>query len=151
MLIGMASKRDRVLERAFQEHVVQIGQSHGGFVSKFKPNKVRAMKVRVAPGHEMAYVQRLSSVRVEVYIYFGKTLYKESLKAFEALFKHKSAIEADFGAELWWDDRETRNACRVRLDREGFDLHDRSCWDDYATWMVEHMDRLHQALLPYIE
>ena len=99
----------------------------------------------------MAYVQRLSSVRVEVYIYFGKTLYKESLKAFEALFKHKSAIEADFGAELWWDDRETRNACRVRLDREGFDLHDRSCWGDYATWMVEHMDRLHQALLPYLE
>jgi len=147
----MTSKRDRGLERAFQDHVVRMAQRHGGFVTQFRANKVRAMKVRVAPGHEMAIVQRLSSVRVEVYIYFGKTRYDDSLEAFEVLFNNKSAIEATFGAELWWDDRETRNACRVRLDRDGFDLHDRSCWDDYATWLVEHMERLFVAIVPYIE
>tara|TARA_B100000953_G_C17812944_1_gene355963 strand:+ start:171 stop:614 length:444 start_codon:yes stop_codon:yes gene_type:complete len=141
--------RDSGLERKFQDLVVKEGQRVGGFTFNFKANKVRAMKQHVGKSLWMTYVQRPSFTRVELYIYRGPDNYDETFELFEKFHEHKSEINAAFGRKLNWDADPEKNACRIEVTYNGFDLHNQSCWDDFAKRMVSDMNKLNYALEPH--
>ena len=141
--------RDDELERKFQELIVKEGQEIGGFTSNFKVNKVRSMKKNVGKGLWMTYVQRPYFTRVELYIYRGPDNYNDSFKLFEKFHEHKSEVNAAFGRKLNWDANPEKNACRIEMTYNGFDLHEQSCWDDFAKRMVSDMNKLNYVLEQY--
>ena len=141
--------RDRGLERKFQQLIVNEGQKVGGFTFNFKANKVRAMKQHVGKGLWTTYVQRPSLTRVELYIYRGAGNYDETYELFEKFHEHKLEINAAFGRKLNWDSDPDKNACRIEMTYNGFDLHDQTCWGDFAKRMVSDMNKLNYALEPH--
>ena len=141
--------RDRGLERKFQQLIVNEGQKVSGFTFNFKANKVRAMKQHVGKGLWMTYVQRPSLTRVELYIYRGAGNYDETYELFEKFHEHKLEINAAFGRKLNWDSDPEKNACRIEMTYNGFDLHDQTCWGDFAKRMVSDMNKLNYALEPH--
>lgn len=141
--------RDDGLEREFQELIVKEGQKAGGFTLNFKANKVRSMKKHVGKGLWMTYVQRSFLTRVELYIYLGPDNYDSTFKLFEKFYEHKSKVNAAFGRKLNWDAEPGKNACRIEVTYNEFNLHDQSCWDDFAKRMVSDMNKLNYALEPH--
>lgn len=141
--------RDSELERNFQDLIVEEGQKAGGFTSNFKANKVRSMKKNVGKGMWMTYVQRPYFTRVELYIYLGPDNYNDSYKLFEKFNEHKSKINFVFGKKLNWDADPNKNACRIEMTYNGFNLHDESYWNDFAKRMVSDMNKLNYVLKQY--
>ena len=142
--------RDARLEREFQEMVIAEGKKLGGFVANFKPNKVRAMKQHVGKGLWMTYVQRPKFTRVELYIYRGKDNYKDTMELFDYFIAHKGDIDKAYGAYLNWDDNQDKNACRIEITYNDFDLHaDKDSLYKYAMNMAADMNTLNSVLEPY--
>ena len=147
----MKKGRDRILEKAFQELLVSKGKSIGGITARFSSNEVRAMKVHVGKGLWMTYVQRPYFTRVELYIYRGPKRYDLTSELFDYFHEERNQIEEAFGGKINWDNSEEKNACRIEKTYNGFDLHNRECWDSIATEMVFDMNLLDGALKPLYE
>ena len=67
----------------------------------------------------------------------------------EKFHEHKLEINAAFGRKLNWDSDPDKNACRIEMTYNGFDLHDQTCWGDFAKRMVSDMNKLNYALEPH--
>tara|TARA_X000000368_G_C22915010_1_gene660368 strand:+ start:163 stop:894 length:732 start_codon:yes stop_codon:yes gene_type:complete len=143
--------RDRVLEKAFQELLVNKGVIAGGIAARFSSNKVRAMKVHVGKGLWMTYVQRPYFTRVELYIYRGSDKYDLTSDLFDYFHAERNQVEEAFGEKINWDNSEDKNACRIEKTYNGFELHNRESWDSIATEMVRDMNLLDSALKPLYE
>jgi hypothetical protein len=143
--------RDRVLEKSFQELLVSKGKSIGGIAARFSSNEVRAMKVHVGKGLWMTYVQRPYFTRVELYIYRGPDKYDLTSELFDYFHAERNQVEGAFGGKINWDNSEEKNACRIEKTYNGFDLHNRECWDSIATEMIRDMNLLDSALKPLYE
>src|SRR5262249_36989273 len=61
--------------------------------------------------------------------------------AFDALYIHKSQIEAEFGEALEWQRLPRRMASRVVLFRYDSNVSDQDQWDELHAWMLSKMER----------
>jgi Domain of unknown function (DUF4268) len=59
-------------------------------------------------------------------------------------------IEGEIGEALQWNPYPDKLDKVILLDRPA-DLNDRSNWEEYASWLVERVDRLRKAFGPQVE
>jgi len=65
---------------------------------------------------------------------------------FDALRKHQAEMEAEYGAELDWQELPNRKATRVAVYLSGADVSIEENWDAYLSWLLDHQTRLRGAL-----
>lgn len=91
----------------------------------------------------------------QVEVYFDKGKEEEDIqvnkKRFDNLFKHKDAIEKEFGNNLKWEKLEDRKASRVSYSFEGTGLRDQEKWDNLQDKMIDSMILLEKATGDYIK
>lgn len=70
---------------------------------------------------------------------------------FHLLREEQEAIEREVGEALEWDERPGQKGAAVMLRRLEADPAARGDWPDQHAWLVDRLQRFHQALLPRIE
>ena len=68
---------------------------------------------------------------------------------FAALKEHRREIESAFGQRLCWKKSESsrKNKHRIFLRKDGVCLRERDEWDSQHEWIIEHVGRLHRAIV----
>ena len=68
---------------------------------------------------------------------------------FAALKEHRGEIENAFGQRLCWEksERSRRHKHRIFLRKDGVCLRERDEWDSQHEWIIEHVGRLHRAIV----
>jgi len=74
----------------------------------------------------------------------------ENKQIYEFLYDRKEEIETAFGGPLVWEPLETKRACRVKAELPG-NVFDQELWDDMASFMVDSMVKLENALQPSLK
>jgi hypothetical protein len=94
-------------------------------------------------GLSYCYVILMDSARVELYIDTPRK--EENKRIFDALYKERERIEADFGERLEWQRLDDRKASRIARTIEGKGLKDVDAWADLQEKMIDAMIRLERA------
>lgn len=102
-------------------------------------------------GLSYVYRTRQSDGAVELYIDFGKGRESETRDFFKKLHLDRAAIESAFGGPMYWDEDEGRRARKIgaNLTVGGYRSPDEQ-WPEIHTAMVSAMQRLDEALRPYL-
>lgn len=82
-------------------------------------------------------------LRSELYIDFADPTRAGAL--YEALLQRRSIIEAEYGAELSWEELPERRASRIAVYSDG-DVLEGAAHDDYISWFFETGARLRRAV-----
>lgn len=88
---------------------------------------------------------------VELYIDRGKEADEENEYIFNALFKAKNKIEANFGGKLDWQRLEGKRACRIKKYVKGGYRDSEDEWNTTHTKLVDTMIRFEKSLKTYIQ
>tara|TARA_B100001250_G_C19749970_1_gene767241 strand:+ start:486 stop:1238 length:753 start_codon:yes stop_codon:yes gene_type:complete len=143
-----------VLANEFWSAFLEQSPDEHEFVRSFKPSKIKAMMKRTALSSvQMGFVIRKNHIRVECYIYSGKTRVDNTLRIFEHLMERRGEIEESFGQQLKWQET-SRTARRIihRVDRFGDDiLRNKPVWEDFMQEIGDSMERLWASLRPHLE
>ncbi len=102
-------------------------------------------------GLGLNYTVNQDNSGAELYIDRGKDQDADNKSAFDQLYAHKDAIEAAFGGPLSWERLDTKRACRIRAAVEGGYRSPEEDWDAIQTKLVSTMNRLDQALKPFLK
>ena len=100
-------------------------------------------------GLEYNYAIRMEDAQVELYIDRGDV--EQNKQIFDALYEHKTEIEAAFGEPLEWQRLDAKRASRVRLLLAGGGLLDQQHWSEIQDRMIDAMIRLERAFKPEIQ
>ena len=100
-------------------------------------------------GFEYNYAIRMEDAQVEVYIDRGDA--EQNKQIFDALYEHKTEIEAAFGEPLEWQRLDVKRASRVRLLLADGGLLDQQHWSEIQDRMIDAMIRLERAFKPEIQ
>lgn len=84
------------------------------------------------------------TARVELYL--TRPQKEENKWIFDQLKQKKQQIEDDFGAELYWQRLESKQASRISFS-QAFDSDDRANWPEIIEWLCSHIDKLEKACL----
>lgn len=87
----------------------------------------------------------------ELYIDRGKNSDEENKSIFDQLYAHKVEIEKSFGGSLSWEGLDGKRACRIRALLQGGYRAPQDQWDDIQAPLVDAMNRLEQALKPFLK
>jgi Domain of unknown function (DUF4268) len=85
--------------------------------------------------------------RIGVRVYIGNKIADLALPQLEA---QRKEIEAEIGEPLKWNSYPEKQDKIIVLDRM-VDLHDRSQWDGYVSWLVERVDKFRKAFAPRVK
>ena len=85
--------------------------------------------------------------RIGVRVYIGNKIADLALPQLEA---QRKEIEAEIGEPLKWNPYPEKQDKIIVLDRM-VDLHDRSQWDGYVSWLVERVDKFRKAFAPRVK
>lgn len=90
--------------------------------------------------YQMYFRQR----EIDVLIYMSRSSAEENKFLFDFLHENKEKINEAFGEPLEWDRLDDKKASRIHFGLE-VDGYDKSQWEDYRHWHLEHMTRLEKA------
>jgi hypothetical protein len=102
-------------------------------------------------GLGLNYVVTQNDCSAELYIDRGKDAAEENKKIFDQLFASRAEIEEAAGEKLSWERLEGRRGCRIRVTIPGGYRSPEEDWDTIQAKQVSAMNRLAQALQPYIK
>ena len=91
----------------------------------------------------------MEDAQVELYIDRGDV--EQNKQIFDALYEHKTEIEAAFGEPLEWSRLDAKRASRVRLLLASGGLLDQQHWSEIQDRMIDAMIRLERAFKPEIQ
>ena len=94
------------------------------------------------------YVVLQHETRVELYIDAPQAADNKAL--FDALYSDREAIEADFGAALYWQRLDDKRASRISFAVPGGWV-DSEAWPSAVSQAVDAMQRLYDALSPRVQ
>lgn len=89
------------------------------------------------------FVVSRSYARVEVYFSRGEK--KENEFIFDELKNNKEKIEELFGDELIWERLDEKKATRIKYQLDGVSLYDENDWNEMIEFLIDSMNRLHNA------
>lgn len=84
-------------------------------------------------------------VRVEVYIDVRDK--EENENILELLFKDKESIEETFGDKLTWEKLETKRACRIKYQRNDYNVFEKEHWEEMINFLTTSMINLEKAFV----
>ena len=93
-------------------------------------------------GFSLTYVVRENDSQVELWIGMGAGKADKNTRAFQALIEERGDIEAEFGAELVWEELPHRDGCRIRYPIDGGYRSDPEEWQQIRERMIDAMVRL---------
>lgn len=155
-----------------QRAEVQAAASGGGRAQQYRAFWARYLKElnRAAPGITKVRTARASNwvaanylrsgislnlafiggarVSTEIYIDLGEKT--KNLDVYFGLLDNRSAIEADLGVSLEWQELPEKQACRVRLTRAG-EITDESCHEDLIEWFIRHQMAFKRIFRPLVD
>ena len=102
-------------------------------------------------GLGLNYTVRKNDCGAELYIDRGKGSEEISRKIYDQLYANNEAIEAAFGGALSWQALESKRACRIKITVPGGYRSDDNQWDSIQSEQVDAMNRLNNALQPFIK
>ena len=139
-----ASARSQTYQRFWKLVLDELQRVSPGWTKAKSPSNRQWMML---PSGTSAASYGLVSVRdiVRVEIYFGASDAETNLENFEALRRHRQAIESHVGEELLWEELPGRKACRVSLSHPG-DLDDEQNWGEQAHWLATTATHLRAAV-----
>jgi len=131
---------------AFHEYVVEHGR-------RIKPHKASPQHwMSLALGRTGAHLSAVASMYdSQVGSYDTNELRAEVVLDgphakvwFKALNSERAAIEAEIDEPMTWHDPVEKRMCRVYV-RRAADLNDRGKWTEYFAWLLDRLERLHDA------
>ncbi len=100
-------------------------------------------------GLNFNYVVIQDASSAELYIDRGEA--EENKSIFDQLYANKPAVEKSFGGPLSWERLENRRACRIKFTQEGGYRSPEDEWPSIQDKIINAMNRLEQALRPYLK
>lgn len=97
----------------------------------------------------LSWVYSVGVSKSNCHLYFGLKDAHKNKERFKKLFKHKSAIESNFGSKLEWDYKEGRQQHYIRSTSKLGGLKDATKWEVIQTDMVARMIKLEKAIKKY--
>jgi hypothetical protein len=97
-------------------------------------------------GFSLTYRVRRNDSEVELYIGLGPGQMAKNKAAFKALEAQKSAIEADFGGELSWQELPEDEGCRIRHVIDGGYRSPQEQWPAIHAELADAMVKLDKAM-----
>jgi Domain of unknown function (DUF4268) len=101
-------------------------------------------------GLNLNYIVYQDECGVELYIDRGKNSEGENKSIYDQLAAHKDEIERAFGGALSWERLDSKRACRIRSNLPGGYRTPEESWQNAQTNCVQAMNRLEQALRPFL-
>lgn len=101
-------------------------------------------------GFSLTYSTRRFDSQVELWIGLGAGQKTRNKNAFHALEAHKTAIEAEFGSALEWQELPEGEGCRVRHVVEGGYRSPQEDWAAIHGRLIDAMIRLDRAMRPRV-
>lgn len=136
------------LYRAFWTRFLErVKKEHPDWTNASKPQTANwfsmACPFKGGPYYAVSFAQG-AKLRTELYIDYSDADAAASL--FAKLLEDRTAIEADFGGPLSWEELPERRACRVAVYGTG-DVASEEGFDRYIDWMFETCTRLRMAVI----
>ena len=85
-----------------------------------------------------------------VHLYLEHSSAEINHRIFDALSRHREAIEEGFGRPLSWDAKPERKRCSIGLQLDGGYADDADTWVEAQTQMIDAMIRLAEVLSPFL-
>ena len=85
--------------------------------------------------------------RIGLRVYISNKIADQALPQLGA---QRKEIEAEIGEPLQWDPNPDKQDKIIMLDRVA-DLDDRSKWDEYVSWLVDHVDKFRKVFGPRVK
>ena len=86
--------------------------------------------------------------RTEIYINRGSL--RENKRIFDLLYANKDAIETKFGSKLVWERMDDKVTCRIKNERQDFNVYDSEDHEDMISFLVTSTILMQRVFKPYI-
>ncbi len=137
------AKQDKVRLAFWEKALVALDQSDIGLFSNVNAGRDHWLSTGSGVGGVvMSMIFLKSEARLDLNI--GRANKAENKWVFDQLMKEKSAIEADFGAELEWRRMDENKASKVQFAKP-FDGSDPDCWPEMFAWYIQHLPSFEKA------
>ena len=90
------------------------------------------------------YQMYFQQKEIVVLIYMSRSSAHENKFLFDFLYEYKEQITKTFGANLNWERLDDKKASRISF-RKKVDGYDKSQWDNYIQWHLDHMILLEKS------
>lgn len=92
----------------------------------------------------------LRGQKLSAEVYIDPKPAERNSSVFEALLLKKNEIESELGATLDWQPMPDRQACRIRLERDG-SIADRDSWTELREWLTSQQVAFKRVFEPLIK
>ncbi|WP_151072336.1 DUF4268 domain-containing protein [Cupriavidus oxalaticus] len=145
-----AERRERAdrhgLRLRFWEGLLELAKTKTDIHANRKPTKDGWISGGIGrTGFSLVYATRKNDSQVELWISLGSGQAAKNKLAFKQLEGQKSAIEAEFGAPLEWQELPEGEGCRIRYVMQGGYKSAQEQWPGIYEEMTDAMIRLDKA------
>ena len=152
---GQVSERQRLYREFWSEYLQRLRQRHPAWVGERTPSKSAEMGFPTGRGsinYRVGFQYVEGSLRLVVLLYVDGRDEEEADARFTGLQLRREAIDAAFPGELEWERLPDARASRIRsVHAEPADVRERDRWDELATWGVDRLGALREALQPHVD
>ena len=130
--------------------IERVQEERPGWTNARKPQATNWLDLKspIRGAHYTANFAMNGKIQSALYIDSGDE--DDNLAIFDGLKAQKDAIEADFGATLFWENLPGRKHCRIATYADG-DVLETQAHEEYISWFIDTNTRLRAALEPRAE
>lgn len=98
----------------------------------------------------IAYTMVVSRNFIRIELGISSSTKEENKRYFNNLFAQRKAIEANFGAELTWQELPDIKMSRIKLEKTDLNIYQPEDWEAMNSFILENMPKFVSALSPFI-
>lgn len=133
------------LRLEFWKNLLEKYNKESELFSNISPSKNSWIKTGIGySGLSLTFVASKKYARVELYLSRG--IRTENKFIFDKILKYKNEIESITGI-LEWERLDHRDACRIKKERQGLNIFEKSDWSEMIDFMTESMSEFEKAFL----
>ncbi len=140
------------LRRKYWTYALElIKQAHGdgGSFHNVNPSKENWINGFLGiRGFNLCCVANYDSARVE--LYFGKSKKEENKKAFDAVIRHREAIEKALGVQLNWSRGDDIKSSKIFYQLNDVSIENETDWFLMAKFHAEWSRKFYNVIVPYL-
>jgi hypothetical protein len=130
---------------AFREYMTAVGS----FVKVTRPWPQPWLSMSIGrPGFVLNSILNTRDNRLAVHLVMTG---ENAKNYFHLLQADKSAIEAEIGTPLNWNELPTKKQSRIELNRTGIDSADKGAWPGFHQWLKEKLELFQKAFAPRVK
>lgn len=98
----------------------------------------------------ITYTMVISKNFIRIELAISSSIKEENKRYFNHLFAQRRAIEANFGAELTWQELPDIKMSRIKFENPDLNIYQLEDWEAMNSFILENMPKFVNALTPFI-